>query len=99
MAGRSMSTSVPTNADLGRALRGLRRSRRLTIEELAHTAQMHPTYLSGIERGIRNPTWVKLAKLAQALDVPISTIAHDAETEAQVADRMRAVRSELGVAG
>jgi transcriptional regulator with XRE-family HTH domain len=97
MTRRSM-TPVPTNADLGRALRGLRRSRRLTIEELAHTAEMHPTYLSGIERGIRNPTWVKLSRLAQALDVPISTIARDAETEAQVADRMRAVRSELGIA-
>jgi transcriptional regulator with XRE-family HTH domain len=93
------TTPVPTNADLGRALRGLRRSRHLTIEELALTAEMHPTYLSGIERGIRNPTWGKLSKLAQALGVPISTIAHDAEAEAQVMDRMRAIRSELGISG
>jgi transcriptional regulator with XRE-family HTH domain len=92
-----MSTPVPTNADLGRALRGLRRSRRLTIEALALTAEMHPTYLSGIERGVRNPTWVKLSRLAQALDVPVSKIARDAEAEAQVADRLAAIRSELGV--
>jgi transcriptional regulator with XRE-family HTH domain len=89
--------SAPNNADLGRALRRLRRARRVTIEDLAHTADIHPTYLSGIERGIRNPTWSKLASLAQALDMPISEIVRDAEVEAQLAARMRDVKSELGL--
>jgi transcriptional regulator with XRE-family HTH domain len=40
---------------------------------------MHPTYLSGIERGKRNPTWGKLCALADALGVPTATIAHEIE--------------------
>ncbi len=88
---------MPSNADLGRAIRRLRRARRVTIEDLAHSSDMHPTYLSGIERGVRNPTWEKLAGLARALDVPVAAIAHDAELEAQLADRMRIARSELGL--
>lgn len=67
------------NADLGRTIRRLRGARDLTIEGLALDAGMHPTYLSGIERGRRNPTWNKLADLAEALEVPVSTIILDAE--------------------
>jgi AraC-like DNA-binding protein len=39
---------------LGQAIRRLRQADDLTIEDLAHAAGMHPTYLSGIERGVRN---------------------------------------------
>jgi transcriptional regulator with XRE-family HTH domain len=67
------------NAELGKAIRRLRQARRLTIEALALDAGMHPTYLSGIERGIRNPTWDKLASLAEVLQVPVSVIVLDAE--------------------
>lgn len=67
------------NADLGNAIRRQRNKRDLTIESLALDAGMHPTYLSGIERGVRNPTWAKLAGLAEALEVPLSVIVLDAE--------------------
>jgi transcriptional regulator with XRE-family HTH domain len=67
------------NADLGRTIRRLRGERELTIERLALDAGMHPTYLSGIERGRRNPTWNKLADLAEALEVPVSAVILDAE--------------------
>jgi transcriptional regulator with XRE-family HTH domain len=60
---------TPGGDDFGRAVRRLRRARRLTIEALAHGADMHPTYLSGIGRGVRNPTWVKVCALADALGV------------------------------
>jgi transcriptional regulator with XRE-family HTH domain len=43
---------------------------------------MHPTYLSAIERGVRNPTWTKLCMLAEALDISIATLARVAEAEA-----------------
>ncbi len=90
---------LPTNADLGRAVRRLRRARHLTIEDLAHVADIHPTYLSGIERGIRNPTWTKICALARALEIPVSALARDAEVEAQLAARMRAARAKLGIVG
>lgn len=70
-----MSTS-----ELGHAVRRLRRSRGATIEVLAHAAQMHPTYLSSIERGERNPSWEKLCDLATALGVSVSTIAKHTES-------------------
>jgi transcriptional regulator with XRE-family HTH domain len=88
---------MPSNADLGRAIRRLRRERRLTIEELSHLAEMHPTYLSGIERGIRNPTWSKLTDIAEALESSISILVQEAETETQLTAKMRSIRSELGL--
>lgn len=78
-AGAPTPARAPTNAALGRAIRRLRQSRKLTIEALAHDADMHPTYLSGIERGRRNPTWAKLGALADALGIPISSVAAEAE--------------------
>jgi transcriptional regulator with XRE-family HTH domain len=89
---------TPTNAALGVAIRLLRRARRLTIEDLAFAAKMHPTYLSGIERGRRNPTWDKLTALARALDIPMSGLARDAEVQMQLAVRMREARRDLGLA-
>jgi transcriptional regulator with XRE-family HTH domain len=72
---------VPSNGDLGRAIRRLRQDRYLSIEALAFAARMHPTYLSGIERGLRNPTWDKLVSLAAALNTPIAILALTAEQE------------------
>jgi transcriptional regulator with XRE-family HTH domain len=92
-----MASVRPNNAELGRAIRRLRRARRLTIEDLAHAADIHPTYLSGIERGVRNPTWSKLVGVARGLDVPISEIVQDAESEAELALRMQIARAELGL--
>jgi transcriptional regulator with XRE-family HTH domain len=71
--------STPTPIELGWAIRRLRKSRKLTIEDLALMADMHLTYLSGIERGLRNPSWVKLASLAEALDLQVSDIVTTAE--------------------
>jgi transcriptional regulator with XRE-family HTH domain len=86
---------VPTNADLGQAIRRLRRDRHLTIEALAFGADMHPTYVSGIERGVRNPTWDKITSLARALDVPVSAIAQAAEQEAEIALIVRDARARI----
>jgi transcriptional regulator with XRE-family HTH domain len=62
-------------------IRRLRNARGKTIEELAHEAAMHFTYLSGIERGRENPSLNKLTGLASALGTPLSEIFTDAENE------------------
>jgi transcriptional regulator with XRE-family HTH domain len=90
--------SRPDSTELGRAIRRRRRERNMTIEDLASDADLHPTYLSGIERGLRNPTWGKLTGIAHALEMQVSTLAGDAEVEAQLAQRMREARHELGIA-
>jgi transcriptional regulator with XRE-family HTH domain len=87
----------PSNGDLGRAIRRLRKERKLTIEALAFAADMHLTYLSGIERGRRNPTFGKLLGIADALEVSMSSLFAEAEVEAQLSARMREARRELGL--
>ncbi len=78
----AVSPTPPTPAQLGTAIRRLRLEADLTLEALADAAEMHVTYLSGIERGKNNPSWTKLAGLAVALGVPVSAIVSAAEAEA-----------------
>ena len=56
---------------VGRNLRGLRLDRGLSQEQLAHDADITPSYLSQIESGKRNPTVTLLQVLATALRTPI----------------------------
>ena len=54
-------------AALGQNVRRRREARDLTQEKLAERADLDPTYISGIERGLRNPGIKNVAKLAKAL--------------------------------
>ncbi len=56
---------------------------------------MHPTYLSSIERGLRNPTWTKLCDLAEALGITISALARVAEAETYGAAYVQLGAAEL----
>ena len=53
----------------GKHIRFLRERSRLTQEEAAHRAGIHVTYLSGVERGVRNPSLKNIRAIAQALGV------------------------------
>jgi len=48
-------------------LRAARIKAGLSQEALADLAEVDRTYVSGIERGVRNPTIIVLAKFAEAL--------------------------------
>ena len=54
-------------AALGQNVRRRREARELTQEKLAERADLDPTYISGIERGLRNPGIKNVARLAKAL--------------------------------
>jgi transcriptional regulator with XRE-family HTH domain len=51
-----------------------RRARGVSQEELAHLAKMHQTYLSGVERGKRNPSILVLDRIAAALGLDIADL-------------------------
>lgn len=54
---------------VGLNVKGFRKDNNWSQEELAFETGLHRTYVSGIERGIRNPTVTIIARLADALDV------------------------------
>ena len=59
---------------VGLNVRYLREARGLSQEALAFECGLHRTYISGVERGIRNPTVVVLEKIAKALKTPASRL-------------------------
>lgn len=54
---------------VGANLKRLRRETGLSQEAFADEADLHRTYISGLERGVRNPTVTVLEKIAKALKV------------------------------
>lgn len=54
---------------VGRNATGLRKAKGLTQEQLAELSGLSQQYISGLERGRRNPTIVTLYELATALGV------------------------------
>lgn len=64
----------------GLAVRGERQKKRLSQEELCFKAELDRTYISGVERGVRNPTLGTMQKLAAALEVPLSALLRQAES-------------------
>ena len=56
---------------LGRAVHRHRIAVGISQEDLADQVGLDRTYISGIERGLRNPTFMVLLRLAEALKVPV----------------------------
>ncbi len=59
---------------LGRRIRQLRQAKSWSQEMLAGKADMHRTYMWGIEQGIRNPSLRHLARIADALGISIAAL-------------------------
>jgi transcriptional regulator with XRE-family HTH domain len=58
----------------GAALRAHREALELTQEKLAELADLHTNYVSSVERGERNIGLHNIARLAYALDLPVSEL-------------------------
>lgn len=61
----------------GERVRDLRGALRLSQEQLAEAASVDVTYVSAIERGLRNPGLNILARLAGALRVSLPELVSD----------------------
>jgi transcriptional regulator with XRE-family HTH domain len=58
-------------ATFGEAVRKRRVAQGLSQEGLASRAGLDRTYVSGIERGVRNPSLRSAERIARALEVPL----------------------------
>jgi transcriptional regulator with XRE-family HTH domain len=61
-------------AIFGKNVRKHRQQRGLTQEQLAFEAKIDLTYVGGIERGKRNPSLLVMARIADALSVPLAKL-------------------------
>ncbi|HEU5104787.1 MAG TPA: helix-turn-helix transcriptional regulator [Solirubrobacterales bacterium] len=64
----------PEHAALGEAVRTLRLEAGLSQEQLAEGAQTDLTQVGGIERGVRNPSYTTLVRLADALETSVGEL-------------------------
>jgi transcriptional regulator with XRE-family HTH domain len=64
---------------LGVAIRKRREAKGLSQEELAERADLHRTYVSMVERSIRNISVDALSGIADALELPTSQLIQQAE--------------------
>ncbi len=58
----------------GKKVREIRLEKKMSQGDVAKILGVHRTYISGIERGMRNPSLVTLEKIAKALKVNIDIL-------------------------
>lgn len=65
----------PELVRLGTALRWFRERKGLSQEELAAQADLHRTYIGGVERGERNASYISIHRILSSLHVSWSEFA------------------------
>ncbi|MCU1675447.1 MAG: transcriptional regulator [Frankiales bacterium] len=68
-----------TQVRLGQAVKAVRHGAGLTQEEVSRASGLHPTYISDIERGVRNPGWDAVTRLAGGIGVSLVDIVRQYE--------------------
>ena len=62
------------HAAFGARLREARVRRGMSQDELAADSGLHRAYIGGVERGERNPSLTSIARLADAVGVPVGDL-------------------------
>ncbi|MDF3058598.1 MAG: family transcriptional regulator [Rariglobus sp.] len=70
---------APELIRFGENVRKRREEREWTQEQLAEKADLDQTFISGIERGARNPTIITINKLSKALKTSVSALCEGIE--------------------
>ena len=66
--------STNLQIQFGKKIRELRLKKNWSQEELGFETDLDRTYISGIERGERNPSLKNIGKLSKALNVSLSKL-------------------------
>lgn len=69
-----MAEKNPSLIKFGEKVRQRREALKLSQEQLADQADIHRTFISGIERGVRNPGLENILRIAQALKTEASKL-------------------------
>lgn len=73
---------TPTAAQLfGSIVKRRRKKAALSQEALAAEAECHPTYISLLERGLRNPSLDTVLRLGKGLNCPAWKLVRETETQ------------------
>ena len=65
------ATPHPALRRLGQRVRRLRLAKEWTQEDLAAECELDRSYVSGLETGRRNPTYLILVRIAKTLGLPV----------------------------
>ena len=65
----------------GKTLRKLRKKQGVSQEAFADKCDLHRTYISDIERGVRNVSLENIEKIAQVLNIQMSELFKEMEKE------------------
>ena len=68
----------------GKTIRKIRLSKNISQEKFADLCNLHRTYISDIELGKRNVSLENIGKMASALDMNISELFQEAESDASI---------------
>jgi transcriptional regulator with XRE-family HTH domain len=80
--------------EIGEKVRALRLRNRITLNELAEKSRVSKSLLSQIERNISVPTVTKLQQIAEAFDLPMSSLLPESDIpEQDSASKKKAVQS------
>lgn len=66
---------------LGFNIKQIREQKSWSQDKLSEISGLHRTYISGIERGVRNPTVEIVQQISQAFDVHVAELFRDVAKE------------------
>ena len=58
----------------GKNLKKIRLERKMSQGDIARALGVHRSYISGLERGVRNPTLANIERIAKALGINIQKL-------------------------
>jgi transcriptional regulator with XRE-family HTH domain len=71
---RKSKPRTPEHGALGVAIQQLREEADMSQEALADASGVHLTHIGGLERGVRNPSYTTLLRVAGALDTHVGEL-------------------------
>ena len=69
-----ITKSKTISKKFGKSLRRIRLEKRMSQGDVARALGVHRSYISGLERGVRNPTLLNIERLAKGLGVELSKL-------------------------